>query len=541
MDLQRSLQAVPPKPVLTVLALGLVLAASAGDPPAFYPDDPICCAPSPKPVTNIDTRSTPALYDFIYNSFDPRKNPILPARGVNTLGEVIDSQWFTNRHGRSRLSLAELRTGPGDQRPPRPPFTVIGAKLEGITPGFRLKDANGDLYFVKPDPLSAPEMATAADVIGARFFYALGYNTPENYLLFLAPEEARLATNGQVTGANGKPRPMTPKDVQKVLWKVPKTADGKYRLIASRSVPGKTIGPFRYEGARSDDPNDLIPHEDRRDLRALYVFCAWLNHTDAKAGNSMDSIVEENGVPFVRHFLIDFGAILGSDSDMPKNARFGHGYIVPDPHQALRDMISFGLNPKAWETARSPRIRGVGHFESASFDPDNWTPNFPNPAFSRRLPDDGYWAAKQVLAFNDADIRAIVETGKYSDPRAVDYITRTLSERREKIGRVFLAKVLALDNFRVESGRLSFDDLAVQHGYQSPRSYEIAWGAVDPATGASTPLAGASGPHLPSANPSTGYISALITSASQPGKTVKVVLRLHSSAPPQVVGIQRTW
>ena len=55
-----------------------------------------------------------------------------------------------------------------------------------------------------------------------------------------------------------------------------------------------------------------MPHEDRRELRGYGVFAAWLNHVDAKAINSLDMLVTENGRSFVRHNLIDFGSALGS-------------------------------------------------------------------------------------------------------------------------------------------------------------------------------------------------------------------------------------
>jgi len=352
-----------------------------------------------------------------------------------------------------------------------PPFIVDGAKTEGITPGFRVTDAKGRLYLVKPDPIDNPEMATAADVIGARFFYALGYYTPQNYLVYLARADLKVRPGATIDGLGGKKRPMLERDLDDMLRLAPRRKDGWYRMMASRTMEGELIGPFRYEGTRPDDPNDTIPHQDRRDLRGLRVFCAWLNHTDSKSINSLDTIVEEGGVRFVRHYLIDFGAILGSDSDMPKNARFGNEYIIPKAGHALTRMVALGLDVMSWESASYGHLKVVGRLESRVFDPEKWKSNYPNPAFLRHLSDDEYWAAKQVMAFTDEDIRAVVETGDYSDPRAVEYITRVLIERRDKIGRTYFSKLLPLDNFTVSGGAVSFDDLAVKHGLTQARPY----------------------------------------------------------------------
>ena len=260
------------------------------------------------------------------------------------------------------------------------------------------------------------------------------------------------------------------KDIKIILDAVPRRRDGSYRLFASLAIKGELIGPFRYEGTRMDDPNDIVPHEDRRDLRGLYVFCAWLNHTDSRSINSRNTIVEENGIRFVRHFLLDFGAILGSDSDMPKDARFGHEYTLPDSGgKVLRSAASLGLYSPDWERAHFPKLKAVGHIESKVFDPDKWKPNYPNPAFLSCQPDDEYWAATQVMVFTNEDIRAIVETGEFSDPRVVDYLTATLAQRRDKIGKTYFSKVLPLDHFAVSEGELHFEDLAMKYNFTAAR------------------------------------------------------------------------
>ena len=73
-----------------------------------------------------------------------------------------------------------------------------------------------------------------------------------------------------------------------MLERAARNADGTYRVSAGALLPGKVLGPFRYSGHAPDDPNDLVPHEQRRELRALRVFGAWTNLVDWKAGNTLD-------------------------------------------------------------------------------------------------------------------------------------------------------------------------------------------------------------------------------------------------------------
>ena len=85
-----------------------------------------------------------------------------------------------------------------------------------------------------------------------------------------------------------------------------------------------------------------------------------------------------------------------------------------------------------------PHLPAVGFIEAETFDPARWRPDYPNPAFDQRTERDIRWGAQIVAGFTDAHIRAAVATAQYSDPRAADYITRILIERRDKLVRRWL-------------------------------------------------------------------------------------------------------
>ena len=510
--------------------------------PEFYPDDPITVEPKPVPVGDIAGVDIYSLYDYLYQTFRAGRQTSTRAEGINTLGEVPDNAWFTNRHGVKRMTEQELRCGPGNENAPQPPFLIVGAKIDGITPGFRMRDAAGRLYFVKIDPPTNPELISAADVMGSKFFHAIGYNTPENYIVRLKRSDWNIDPKARVSLPSNLSRRMSEKDMHEILDKAARERDGSVRIIASLGIPGKGIGPFRYRGTRSDDPNDLVPHEDRRELRGLYVFCAWLNHTDAKASNSYNALVTENGVQFVKHYLIDFGSAFGSDGDRAKDARFGYDYQIPlEPGPAFRQLRTLGFSSLDWEKAHYPDLKTAGRIESTVFDTEQWTPNYPNPAFLHRQPADEYWAAKIVMSFTDEDIRTLVETGQYSDSRTVDYLTRTLAERRDKIGRTYLSKVLPLENFEVSNGRLIFEDLAVRYGFRQAQEYQISWAIFNNNNGTSSPIADADSFELPkefASLPEGSYISTVISTPAEAEKNVVVYLR-KKGLTAEVAGIER--
>jgi hypothetical protein len=439
----------------------------------FLPDDPLTRTPEVAAVQKADVQDINALYDFGHNSFHYKRPAATESLGVNTLGEVPDSSWFTNRDI-SSLSIEALKKGGRVHGAPQPPYTVVAAKTEGVSTGFRIRDARGLLYFVKADPPANPEMATAADVMGALFLYAAGYNVPENYILVGRTDEFRLAEKATIKSISGKNRRLTASELRNIFDRIPREQDGRVRLMASLSLPPKIVGPFRYAGVRSDDPNDLVPHQQRRDLRGLAVLFAWLNHTDAKGENSLDTMEGAGENARFVHHLLDFGDSFGSDSDIAKDPRHGQEYIIL-PMRWSR-MYTLGLHSADWETVHYPQdMKAVGNFTATAFNPLTWKANYPNPAFVQMTPLDGYWGAKHVMAFRDEQIRAIIEEGQFQDPKVVDYITHVLETRRDAIGRAWLRQVLPLEGFRIVDDHLTFDDLAVQYGFSSPSHYQLSW------------------------------------------------------------------
>jgi len=106
------------------------------------------------------------------------------------------------------------------------------------------------------------------------------------------PKQVDFDPKATIRRPSGARTRFTHDDMNAILERVAKRPDGTYRVIAGRLLPGKILGGFQYDGTRPDDPNDLVPHEHRRELRAYGVYAAWLNHVDAKSINSLDMLVK---------------------------------------------------------------------------------------------------------------------------------------------------------------------------------------------------------------------------------------------------------
>ncbi|NOT25361.1 MAG: hypothetical protein HOP16_04590 [Acidobacteria bacterium] len=456
--------------------------------PRFYPDDPIQVDRD----NQLDAgKATPIEgsngYDFGEQTFlKPGDRRNIRAVNINTMDEVPDSSWFTNRIGRRDMSIAEIVRGPNSVDTINVDgWPIVRDKTSGITPGYRITDPSGRLYQIKFDPPSNPEMASSAEVIGAAIYHAIGYNIVEGHVVEIDPEKIVIAPNATAVDMTGRRRPMTREDVDKLLARAARLPNGKYRATVSRFAEGSPLGYFKYYGTRPDDPNDIHPHEHRRELRGSRVLAAWLNHDDSRGLNSLDMLEGPAGARFVRHYMFDFGSIMGSGSVFAQVPRAGNEYIL-EWGPALKTLATLGLYVRPWILVDYPNTSpAVGRFESEFFDPVKWRPEYPNPAFDLMRPDDAFWGARLVARFSDEAIRAIVAKGHYSDPEAARYIADTLIKRRDKVLKTWLTGVNPIVNPRLTvSGALTFENAAVAAGVATtPTAYVLTWSKFDNATG----------------------------------------------------------
>ena len=394
------------------------------------------------------------------------------ALNVNAFDKVANSSWFTNRNAMEKMSLAEIAKGPNTVDGPDTTgkWILTRAKSEGVTPGFQIKDKRGNRYMIKFDPFGYLELATGAETVSTKLFYAAGYFVPENYIVYFHPSILELGDRVKFTDAKGKKRYMNQNDLDELLNRIEQLPDGRIRATASKYLSGKPIGPFAYQGFRKDDLNDFIPHQHRRELRGLKVMAAWLNHTDTKSGNTLDTYISNNGKSFVRHHLIDFGSTLGSAARGPKTPPTGYINQI-DPHEIILRTFTFGLLIRPYEKVDTIKYPSIGLFQSDVFDPASFKPNVPNRAFENCTNLDGFWGAKLVMSFTDEQLECAVAQGQYSNPKTAAYLLKVLKERRDKIGKYWFNKVNPLDKFDLRNVRdgyqqLCFIDLAVKAGLE---------------------------------------------------------------------------
>ena len=486
-------------------------------------------------------------------------DPAQDAANANAFDEVPDSSWFENRLGIRAMTAAEVRRGSCSDREldPNAPdgaWLIDKGKDNGANPGFRVNVEGLGKFMLKSDPETEPDRATGATAVASRIYYAVGYNAPCDTVLYFRPSLLKLKAGLTITDNTGAKKPFDQAALDSLLKRA-SHRDGLVRMVASAWLPGKPVGPFRYEGTRSDDPNDVVPHEDRRELRGARLLAAWLNHFDSREQNTMDVFAtldknQKQGPGYVQHYIIDMGDCFGSrwTSDSISR-RLGSSYIF-DAGQVAVDFLTLGAVQRPWE--RAQLTGGIfGYFSARDFQPEEWRGEYPNPAFMRMQEQDGAWMARILARFTDELLSAAVQVGQY-DSKSERYLLATLIARRNAILARYLTRVSPIASLAADSQGVCGVDLArltgtIPHDPLAFRAYvyrgkELRAGAKahfrhEPAAGICLDI-----PHqaLPVSLPldaAERYVVVDITNGSAPGP-----LRLHLYDLPngyQLVGIER--
>ena len=412
---------------------------------------------------------------------------------VNSMDEVPDSSWFTNRIGIHPVSLEQLELGScapeqllDGATAADGTWVVDKGKNGGSTDGFRVNIPGKGKYLFKADDLEWPEHSSAAQTIGGKAMHAAGYFTSCEQIVVFRPSALKLIPGLTWKHNFGDELPFDQKALDGVLGHSSHRGP-LVRMQASAWLPGSNIGAFRFEGTRGDDPNDVVPHQDRRELRGLRLLAAWLDRHDERAGNTVDMWRSENpSAPdaspgHVVHNQLDASEILGSTWDWdPISICLGTSYVF-DWGDLASDFVTLGTRRRAWDTVRrTPGEEFFAYYNVEDFDPAGWKNEYPVSAFSRMTERDGAWMARILARFTPEVVEGLTLSGQLSDPKKTLYLHSVLEGRLEKILERYLTRLSPITDVHVEgSSRLCGVDLVEWRGMRAPEQFQYRARFVD--------------------------------------------------------------
>ena len=336
----------------------------------------------------------------------------IEAINTNNFGEVADSTWFTNRIGRygpKPCEVAKLMSG--CTLDSAGPLVVREASTGSNAPVLLVEDRAGARFIFISDAADAPGKMSSPAAAASLILSAAGYNAALHCPAAIDRGALSIADDSKLMGEYGKTGPLTADELTKLLEKQPQQMRG----VAIRIPDGRPIGRFSFSKRPYGDKNDLMRHQDRRELRGLRIFSAFIGWVSISERTPYDTFVEAAGnAGYVEHWLLNLTEIA-------------------EPSQPF--------NP-------------LGAGASGG-----------NPAFALMTPYDAFWAARIVSLFSDQMIDAIVAAANYPDAGEAQKAVGGLKLRRDALAKKWFGAMSPLDDFIISSAdgamKVSCSDLVV--------------------------------------------------------------------------------
>ncbi|EYF00162.1 hypothetical protein [Chondromyces apiculatus] len=467
---------------MATLLVPFLLGACSYVPPRFVDRPPVLDAGDEVPIRvprvtgllSADTITNLHVRHVLIDGLEFKRKP--EAGDINAFDEVPSSSWF-----RPKGDL------PPPDPPPVPPLTLLqpdqaGTSWPPYTPGsyagqtgfsrrmtsmegtvVAALDANGVRYVLRRDPREHPGLRTSAEATAAHLVRALGYFSPSVTLMDLRAVDFRNVTSTPPTTPTppllapqvGASRPDL---VRGFLEPGPPPREGRYRLSATRwpPSPGVDLGATVAIEVRSDDPNDRVPHRDRRTLRALGMLAGWLRMRELDPEHLRDVYVGEPGKGYVQHHLVALNGAFGADLVGAREEDAG----------ILQRFFTLGLMPEAPPVRFQTRFPAIGQIDPLVTKRDI----DPSPAFApidRASRGDEYWLARRIAALPPAVVVEAVARGQLGDPVAEAWLVGILEKRRKQLAAYAYGRVTPCDVDHVEHENLLLRDLGIQQGLWS--------------------------------------------------------------------------
>jgi len=127
----------------TVAAVAAATTLGSAAAPKFFNDDPLWIERDTQDASGMKPFELDLMVDLATSIVSGSDYSAAPrAKNVNSIDEVPDSSWFTNRAGLRRLTAEDVANGPDTDDGPAPGrWTITSSKSDGVTPGFTVKDS----------------------------------------------------------------------------------------------------------------------------------------------------------------------------------------------------------------------------------------------------------------------------------------------------------------------------------------------------------------------------------------------------------------